>query len=84
MPLTGGPRCARRQGVDILVGVSKAHEERLAKNENLFRALNENIVEAPGHEDIEIEQVVADRNAYVVVEKDGAAGLVAHAEDPRA
>jgi hypothetical protein len=109
--------------------VSEAHEERLAKNENLFRALNENIVEiagtlgdetpyefvcecstqdcferllltlrqyeevrengahfllAPGHEDIEIEQVVAARTSYVVVEKDGVAGLAAQAEDPRA
>jgi hypothetical protein len=39
---------------------------------------------APGHEDIEIEQVVAERGEFVVVEKDGVAGLVAHEEDPRA
>ena len=37
-----------------------------------------------GHEDIEIEQVVAVYERYVVVEKDGLAGLVADAEDPRA
>lgn len=109
--------------------VSEAREERLAKNEATFRALNENIqnlaatlggrepfeficecatagcfervaltlaeyeriradgahfVLVAGHEDIEIEQVIADRDAYVVVEKDGLAGLVAHAENPRA
>jgi hypothetical protein len=39
---------------------------------------------APGHEDIEVEQVVTTHGDYVVVEKDGVAGLVAHAEDPRA
>jgi hypothetical protein len=38
---------------------------------------------AAGHEDIEVEQVIAVREEYVVVEKDGVAGLVAHAEDPR-
>lgn len=38
---------------------------------------------ADGHEDIEIEQVVAERDEYVVVEKDGVAGLVALDEDPR-
>ncbi len=36
-----------------------------------------------GHEDIEIEQVIAVRETYVVVEKDGVAGLVAEAQDPR-
>jgi hypothetical protein len=115
--------------------VSQAHEERLAKNENLFRTLNENIVGiatpvgsagplggdtpyefvcecstkdcferllltlreyervrgagthfllAPGHEDIEVEQVVAANHEYVVVEKDGVAGLLADEQDPRA
>jgi hypothetical protein len=38
---------------------------------------------APGHEDIEVEQVVAVLEGYVVVEKDGVAGLLAHTEDPR-
>lgn len=104
-------------------------QERLAKNESLFRELNENISglattlggEAPfeficecstsgcferlsltlpeyervrqegthfllcdGHEDIEIEQVIAHYKQYVVVEKDGVAGLVAADDDPRA
>jgi hypothetical protein len=104
-------------------------QERLAKNESLFRSLNENINDLaarlggtrpfeficecstsgcferlsltlpeyerirqngthfllfPGHEDIEIEQVIATREAFVVVEKDGVAGLVAHDDNPRA
>jgi hypothetical protein len=38
---------------------------------------------APGHEDIEVEQVIAVRDEFVVVEKDGVAGLVAQEENPR-
>ena len=109
--------------------MSEAREERLAHNETVFRALNENIVDiasglgddapydficecstsgcferlsltlaqyervrqdgthfllSPGHEDIEIEQVIATRDEFVVVEQDGVAGLVALADDPRA
>ena len=109
--------------------MTEDQEERLAKNEALFRALNENIralasglrgrepfeficecatsgcferlsltleeyerirqdgtrfLVAKGHEDIAIEQVVARRDGYVVVEKDGVAGLVADEGDPRA
>jgi hypothetical protein len=109
--------------------VTEDQEERLAKNEALFRALNENIrglasglrgrepfefvcecatrgcferlsltleeyerirqdgthfLLAKGHEDTAIEQVVARRDGYVVVEKDGVAGLVADEGDPRA
>jgi hypothetical protein len=109
--------------------VTEDQEERLAKNESVFRALNENIrglasglhgqepfeficecstsgcfervsltlaeyerirqdgthfLLAAGHEDIAIEQVIAERDGYVVVEKDGVAGLVADDEDPRA
>ena len=104
-------------------------QERLAKNESLFRTLNENIsglasklagrepfeficecatsgcfervsltlleyerirqdgthfLLADGHEDIEVEQVIAHRAGYVVVEKDGVAGLVAEEDNPRA
>ncbi len=104
-------------------------QERLARNESVFRVLNENIeslavqlgpgappefvcecstiecferlslsleeyesvrqtgthfLVAPGHEDIEIEQVIATRDGYSVVEKDGVAGLVAEDDDPRA
>ena len=109
--------------------MDEERQERLAKNESLFRVLNENIrslaeklepvapyeficecstsgcferieltleeyervrsdgthfLLAEGHEDIEIEQVIAHRPTYVVVEKDGAAGLVAEDDDPRA
>jgi hypothetical protein len=109
--------------------VDEDRQERLAKNESLFRTLNENISNlasglggrepfeficecstrgcferlsltleeyervrqdgthfllAPGHEDIEIEQVIGHRNDYVIVEKDGVAGLVAEDDDPRA
>ena len=109
--------------------MTEDQEERLAKNEALFRALNENIrglasglhgqepfeficecstvgcferlsltlteyervrqdgthfLLAEGHEDIEIEQVIARHDGYVVVEKDGVAGLVADDGDPRA
>jgi hypothetical protein len=109
--------------------VNEDRQERLAKNESLFRTLNENIrglaskldgrepfqficecstsgcferlsltlaeyerirqdgthfLLADGHEDIEIEQVIAHRDEYVVVEKDGVAGLVAEDDDPRA
>ena len=39
---------------------------------------------ADGHEDIEIEQVIAHGDEYVVVEKDGVAGIVAEDDDPRA
>jgi hypothetical protein len=109
--------------------VDEDRQERLAKNEVLFRALNENIsglasglggkapfeficecstsgcferlsltlaeyervradgthfLLADGHEDIEIERVVDHRDEYVVVEKDGVAGVLALDEDPRA
>ena len=39
---------------------------------------------APGHEDIEVEQVIITKDEFAVVEKDGIAGLVAREEDPRA
>jgi hypothetical protein len=109
--------------------VEEDRQERLAKNESLFRALNENIsglasklggetpfeficecstsgcferlsltlaeyervrqdgthfLLADGHEDIEIEQVIGHHEGFVVVEKDGVAGLVASDDDPRA
>jgi hypothetical protein len=108
---------------------AEAREERLARNEVVFRLLNEQIdaiaidlggsspyeficecatrgcfdrleltldeyervrgdgsrfVVRAGHEDIEVEQVVEVHPAYLVVEKDGTAGLVASDENPRA
>ena len=103
-------------------------EERLAKNEVLFRSVNEKIeqqalrfggvdaydficecssavcferltltlkeyehvraegtrfVVVPGHQDPEVELVVAAEPKYVIVQKDGHAGLVADFADPR-
>lgn len=37
----------------------------------------------PGHENVAVELVVEKRPSYVVVEKDGAAGVVAADADPR-
>lgn len=39
---------------------------------------------AAGHEDIQVELVIEVHDSYVVVEKDGIAGLVAHEANPRA
>jgi hypothetical protein len=108
--------------------VTDARDELLAKNETVFRTLNENIASLAGtlgartpyeficecaspgcfeqiimtlgeyervrskatqflmaaaHVDIEIELVAEQHESYVVVEKDGVAGLVAQADDPR-
>jgi hypothetical protein len=129
----GDPGCPLESaGADRRLGycdqVDEDRQERLAKNESLFRDLNENISDlastlggtapfeficecstsgcyerlsltlaeyervrqdgthfllADGHEDIEIEQVVSDHGTFVVVEKDGVAGLVADDDDPR-
>jgi hypothetical protein len=48
------------------------------------RQVGTHFVLAPGHEDIEIEQTVAVSDSYIVVEKDGPAGIIALDEDPRA
>jgi hypothetical protein len=109
--------------------VIEGYEERLAKNQILFRVLNENIANiaatlsgdepfeficecatsgcferlslslpdyqhvrengshfllAGGHEDLSVEMVTEKYPGYVVVEKDGVAGLMAHDENPRA
>ena len=106
----------------------EAREERLAKNQVIFRTVNEAIqqkalqlggleeyqficecsaadcferlsltlsdyehirragvrfVVTPGHEDVEVELVVATRGTYSIVEKDGSAAIVAEFADPR-
>jgi hypothetical protein len=38
---------------------------------------------APGHQNIEVELVVASEPLFLVVEKDGAAGVIAELADPR-
>ena len=104
-------------------------EERLARNEMLFRSVNENIEEAassarsvmptfeffcecssvgcvdrlllsradyerarsngdlflvsPGHEDVSVERVVERHPAFLIVEKQGTAGVIARSADPR-
>jgi hypothetical protein len=125
-PGSGFPVVSGNHG--YVADVSEEREERLAKNESIFRVLNENIEglastlsgEAPfeficecstsgcferlaltlkeyervredgahfllaaGHEDIEIELVIEVHDRYVVVEKDGLAGLIAHHDNPR-
>lgn len=107
---------------------SDAREERLAKNEVLFRSVNEAIEQkaielggldgyeficecsssacfdrvtltlveyeyvrnggtrffvAPGHENLAVELIVDTRPGFSIVEKDGAAGIIAELEDPR-
>lgn len=107
---------------------SDAREERLARNEVIFRTVNEAIEQKalelggpggyqficecsaadcfdritlslpeyehvraqgtrflvrPGHENVALELVVEERPGYVIVEKDGMAGIVASDHDPR-
>jgi hypothetical protein len=76
---------------------SEAREERLAKNEVIFRTVNEAIeqkalqmggldvrfVVTPCHEDVEVELIVGTSGTYSIVEKDGSAGIVAEFADPR-
>ena len=106
----------------------EGREERLAKNEVLFRSVNEAIEQqavrfggmdeyeficecasrvcferitltlrqyehiradgtrffvSPGHADVSLEQVIEQAPKYHVVQKDGAAGIVADLTDPR-
>ena len=48
-----------------------------------IRAVGTRFVVKPGHENDEIELVVAKSQTYNVVEKDGPAGIVADLSDPR-
>jgi hypothetical protein len=113
---------------DELQPPDEARDERLARNEVLFRSVNEAIEQqalefggldeyeficecaragcfdrvsltlkeyehiraegtrffvVTGHEDIAVELVVEKRRGFVIVEKDGHAGLVAEHADPR-
>ncbi len=118
--------CARV--TDEPQSADEAREERLARNEVLFRSVNEAIEQqalefggldkyeficecarsgcfdrvsltlkqyehiraeatrffvVPGHEDIAVELVVEAQPGFLIVEKDGHAGLVADLADPR-
>jgi hypothetical protein len=60
--------------------------ERLSLTLKEYERVRENgahFLLVAGHEDIELEQVVGVHDEYVVVEKDGVAGLVADHENPR-
>jgi hypothetical protein len=48
-----------------------------------IRAAGTRFVVIPGHENAELELVVEKASSYHVVEKDGAAGIVADLSDPR-
>jgi hypothetical protein len=48
-----------------------------------IREAGTRFVVIPGHENLELEVVVEKASSYHVVEKDGAAGLVADLSDPR-
>jgi hypothetical protein len=49
----------------------------------LVRQNGSHFLVVPGHENSEVESVVAVGDGYLVVEKFGIAGVVARAEDPR-
>jgi hypothetical protein len=60
--------------------------ERLSLTLKEYERVRENgahFLLAAGHEDLEVEQVIAVWDRYVVVEKDGVAGVVAHDLNPR-
>ena len=63
--------------------LSRAFVRRIALAQSRSWGHTSHFLIAEGHEDIEIEQVIAKRDGYVVVEKDGAAGIVADNDDPR-
>jgi hypothetical protein len=72
-----GFRCeCARLGCNSLVEVAPRQYERV-------RASARRFVLAVGHELTEGERVVETHDDYVVVEKEGEAGLVAEATDPR-
>ena len=67
--------CSRIACAD-LVKLSRLDYERV-------RAEGARFFVVPGHEDASVELIVATTPTYLVVEKDGHAGIVAEAADPR-
>ena len=67
--------CSRIACTD-LVKLSRREYERV-------RAEGTRFFVVPGHEDAAVELVVAKTGTYLIVEKDGHAGTVAEAADPR-
>jgi hypothetical protein len=68
--------CADGTCVDRIVGVPREEYEAV-------RAHADRFVVARGHERLEIERVVGQRGAYLVVEKQGEAAEIVRADDPR-
>jgi hypothetical protein len=67
--------CSRVACTD-LVKLSRREYERV-------RAEGTRFFVVPGHEDASVELIVARTDTYLIVEKDGHAGTVAEAADPR-
>jgi hypothetical protein len=66
-----------RLGCNLLIPIARTEYEQVRANSRQF-------VIQPGHELLEAERVVAEREAYFVVEKHEAAAAVAERTDPRA
>jgi hypothetical protein len=67
--------CASRECLDRVLLTLREYEH--------IRAEGTRFVVVPGHENVELELVVRKAQRYNVVEKDGAAGIVADLADPR-
>jgi hypothetical protein len=67
--------CARMD-CNRLVPITPREYEAVRRHSRRFLVL-------PGHEDAELETVVASESGYLVVEKRGEAGRLADASDPR-
>jgi hypothetical protein len=67
--------CASRSCLDRVSLTLREYEH--------IRAEGTRFVVLPGHENVELELVVETAPSYNVVEKDGAAGIVADLSDPR-
>ena len=68
--------CSDGTCVDRIVGVPREEYEAV-------RAHPDRFVVARGHERLDIERIVEQRGAYLVVEKQGEAGEIVRAGDPR-
>ncbi|MDX6486368.1 MAG: hypothetical protein QOF43_1521 [Gaiellaceae bacterium] len=67
--------CARRGCLDRIKLSRQQYEQVRAEGTRFFVV--------PGHEDISVELVVETTPTFVIVEKDGHAGVVAELADPR-
>jgi hypothetical protein len=67
--------CARRACFDRVALTIRDYEHVRAEGTRFFVV--------PGHENVEVELVVETKPGFVIVEKDGPAGIVADLADPR-